>query len=401
MDAKRKVILFIISFAMIYSILTSPFLVNATSIPVIIPVGKDPQGIAYDPGTGEMYVANFGSNTVSVISDSTNTVVATIEVGTQPKNIAYDSGKDEMFVTNWGSDTVSVISDRTHLVVATIPVGTHPVGIAYDSAKSEIFVANSGDNTVSVISDSNNSVVATVTTGTNLLNGSSAHGLGDAHPIGVTYDSTTNEIYVVNSYPDSSGSGTVSVISDSNNSVLVSIPVGELPHYATYDSRRGQIFVTNLQDGFVSVISDTTHNVIAEVTLPKPGASGGNTGITFDSKTSEIIVLNRSGTVFVISNSSLSWMRTVRTYNVTLGIGGDCFGIAYNAAKESIFVANAMNNAVSILSTSSSTTPLPSPTTNMSPWEYILYITPLIAVIGLVTMILLLYRRHRNQVMKC
>src|SRR5665647_2957038 len=164
-----------------------------------------------------MYVANFDSNTVSVISDSTNTVVATIEVGTQPKNIAYDGGKDEMFVTNWGSGTVSVISDRTHLVVATIPVGTHPVGITYDSAKSEVFVANSGDNTVSVISDSNNSVVATVTTGTNLLNGSSAHGLGDAHPIGVTYDSATNEIYVVNSYPDSSGSGTVSVISDSNN----------------------------------------------------------------------------------------------------------------------------------------------------------------------------------------
>ena len=80
MDAKRKVILFIISFAMIYSILTSPFLVNAPSIPVTIPVWKDPQGIAYDPGTGEMYVANFDSNTVSVISDSTNTVVATIEV---------------------------------------------------------------------------------------------------------------------------------------------------------------------------------------------------------------------------------------------------------------------------------------------------------------------------------
>jgi hypothetical protein len=48
MDARRKVILFIISFAMIFSILTIPFLVNVTSIPVIIPVGKDPQGIAYD-----------------------------------------------------------------------------------------------------------------------------------------------------------------------------------------------------------------------------------------------------------------------------------------------------------------------------------------------------------------
>lgn len=327
--------------------------VDAIAVSATITVGKDPQGIAYDPEMGEMYVANSGSNTVSVISDSTNTVVATIDVGIQPKNVAYDCGKNEMFVTNYGSGTVSVISCKTHEVVATIPVGIHPVGIAYDSAKSELFVANSGDNTVSVISDINNSVIATVATGTNLLNGSSAHGLGDPHPIGVACDSATNEIYVVNSYPDSSGSGTVSVISDSNNTVLVSIPVGELPHYAAYDPRRGEIFVTNLQDGFVSVISDTTHTVIANVSLPKPGFSGGNSDITYDSKTGEIFVLYRGGTVNVISDSSLSW---VRAHDVTLGLGGDCFGIAYNPAKESIFVANAMNNSVFILSTSQTST---------------------------------------------
>jgi YVTN family beta-propeller protein len=372
-------------FAVLILVLSALYTVNAIIVSTTLSVGKDPQGMAYDPESGEMYVANFGSNTVSVINDSTNTVVATIKVGTQPKNIAYDSGKDEVFVTNWGSGTVSVISDRTYSVVATIPVGIHPVGIAYDSAKSEIFVANSGDNTVSVISDTNNSVVATVTTGTNLLNGSSAHGLGDAHPIGVTYDSATNEIYVVNSYPDSSGSGTVSVISDSNNSVLVSIPVGELPHYAAYDSRRGLIFVTNLQDGFVSVISDTTHNVIAQVTLPKPGASGGNTGITYDFKTGEVFVLNRSGSVFVISNSSLPWMNAVRAYNVTLGIGGDCYGIAYNDAKESLFVANAMNNTASILSTSSLQTQTPAPSVPEFSW---LMILPLFLSIILVAVLI-------------
>jgi len=381
MDAKRKVSLFLMVFGLILAVLPLSCLVHAITISATIPVGKNPQGIAYDIEMGEMFVANFDSNTVSVINASNNSVVANIEVGTQPKNIAYDSGKDEMFVTNWGSGTVSVISDRTHSVVATIPVGIHPVGIAYDSAKSEIFVANSGDNTVSVISDANNSVVATVTTGTNLLNGSPAHGLGDAHPIGVTYDSATNEIYVVNSYPDSSGSGTVSVISDYNNSVLVSIPVGELPHYAAYDSRRGLIFVTNLQDGFVSVISDTTHNVISQVTLPKPGASGGNTGVTYDFKTGEVFVLNRSGTVFIISNSSLPWMDVLSAYNVTSGIGGDCFGIAYNDAKESIFVANAMNNSVSVLSTSSikSLTPTPS----VPEFPFIIVITIILAVLTL------------------
>jgi len=39
-------------------------------------------------------------NSVSVISDTTNTVVATIPVGHSPYNIAYGSAKGELYVTN-------------------------------------------------------------------------------------------------------------------------------------------------------------------------------------------------------------------------------------------------------------------------------------------------------------
>jgi YVTN family beta-propeller protein len=50
-------------------------------------------------------------------------------------------------------------------VIATIPVvGTSPgdYGVAYDSSKGEVYVTNEGVATVSVISDSSNSVVATI-----------------------------------------------------------------------------------------------------------------------------------------------------------------------------------------------------------------------------------------------
>ena len=90
---------------------------------------------------------------MSVISDSTNTVVANVTVGTTPYAPAYDSGKDEIFVTNHGSNSVSVISDSNNTVVANVTVGTTPYSAVYDSGKGEIFVTNAGDNTVSVISD--------------------------------------------------------------------------------------------------------------------------------------------------------------------------------------------------------------------------------------------------------
>ena len=74
-----------------------------------ITVGPRPGGVAFDSNKNEIFVANFGSSTVSVISDATNTVTANITVGTGPGGVAFDSNKNEIFVTNYGSGTVSVI----------------------------------------------------------------------------------------------------------------------------------------------------------------------------------------------------------------------------------------------------------------------------------------------------
>ena len=106
--------------------------------------GKPPGAVAYDSAKGEIFVANegvvAGTSTVSVISDSNNTAVATIPVGEETLSragaIAYDSGKGEIFVTletatgTNPSSLVSVISDSTNAVVANINVGNDPDGIA-------------------------------------------------------------------------------------------------------------------------------------------------------------------------------------------------------------------------------------------------------------------------------
>src|SRR2546427_12060624 len=94
----------------------------------------------------------------------TNGVVATIAVG-WPVGLAYDGGTGEIFVWNEVSNEVTIISDSTNAVMATVSVGSFPVGVAYDAQKGEIFVANSGANTVSVISDVNRGVIANIHVG--------------------------------------------------------------------------------------------------------------------------------------------------------------------------------------------------------------------------------------------
>ena len=96
-------------------------------------------------------------------------VIKTIAIGGSPLNapldVAYDSGKGEIFVTDPESNTVSVISDSTNSLVETVSMGPNPMFAAYDSAKGEIFVANQINDTVSVISDSSgNSASLTPTT---------------------------------------------------------------------------------------------------------------------------------------------------------------------------------------------------------------------------------------------
>jgi YVTN family beta-propeller protein len=180
--------------------------------------GPIPSSMAYDSGKGELFVTNYVNNytagklvssTVSVVSDVTDDVVATVNIGggDSPEGLAYDPAKGEVFVANSNGTTVSVISDATNSVVDRVRVEPLPagnssangaLGVAYDSATGDIFVANGWDylpNTVSVISDATNKVVATVDVG---------YG-----PTGLAYDSGRGEVFVADE-----GANTVSVISD-------------------------------------------------------------------------------------------------------------------------------------------------------------------------------------------
>ena len=300
-----------------------------------ISVGSLPWRVTYDNAKDEVFVANSGSNNVSVVSDSSNTVVTTVDVGTQPDGMAYDSGKGEVFVSNQGSNTVSVINDTTNIVVATVAVGSGPDGVAYDSSKGEIFVADGDSSAVSVMNDTTNTVIATV-------------GIG-MWPAGVVYDGSKGEIFVANT-----GSYNASVISDTSNSVVATIPVGSYPHGVAYDSGKGEVLVANYGSNNMSVINDTTNSVVASVPV------GSNPdSVACDSVKGEVFVTNvASNTVSVINDQD-------RTVGATVSVGSSPFGIAYDTREGEVFVAVPNSNIVSFFPTDPSVALNPSSSTVM------------------------------------
>ena len=92
-----------------------------------IAVGVDPEVVTFTPDGTRAYVANFGSNIVSIINTATNTVVGTIAVGTGPTGVVITPDGTVAYVTNTADNTVSVINIATNAVVATLPVGLNPL----------------------------------------------------------------------------------------------------------------------------------------------------------------------------------------------------------------------------------------------------------------------------------
>jgi YVTN family beta-propeller protein len=201
------------------------------SVIATIPVGDFPESVVYDDVANEIFVAYANSNNVSVISDSTNSVVSTIVMaGTEassPPNfwgvgMACDSATGEVVVPTPWSGMVYVISDVSNSVVASIQVGdegSYSSDIAFDNATGDIFVTNNVTDNVTVISMSNYSVIDRI-------------GVGGG-PWYDAFDPSNGDIYVSNEYQ-----GTLSIIYGGKPKVLSTVIFRELglPSGATWSA---------------------------------------------------------------------------------------------------------------------------------------------------------------------
>jgi YVTN family beta-propeller protein len=191
--------------------------------------GSGPAGIAYDPTNSELYVADsdsclgycpISSNTVSIISDSNNKVIANVTVGEWPSTVAFDAAKDEMFVgTSFGGaapNNISVISDARNAVVANLVLGNERGlgSMAYDPANGLVLATTGVGAVVYMISDSTNAIVGNLTLG-------GVYGTGGAS--GVAYDSGRGELFV------SDGSSKVFVVSGSAASTTTNVTTTPSP----------------------------------------------------------------------------------------------------------------------------------------------------------------------------
>ena len=105
-----------------------------------------------DPKTKNIFVANDEDSTITVLNaDKNYSLVKKITVGKSPSEILFDDKSRNLYVANSGSDSLSIISPDTLQVERTVLLGANPFSIAYDEAEQLVYVTNQNDNTLSVI----------------------------------------------------------------------------------------------------------------------------------------------------------------------------------------------------------------------------------------------------------
>ena len=126
------------------------------SVLASVKVGYRPFGIAISPDFQVVAISNWGDKSVSLLEPASLKEVSRIAVETHPNDLAY-APDGRLFVANAGSNSVSVIADGK--VIETIktsldpqdPVGSTPDALAVSPDGKFLYVANADNNDVAMI----------------------------------------------------------------------------------------------------------------------------------------------------------------------------------------------------------------------------------------------------------
>jgi phospholipase C len=217
----------------------------------------NPSGVAATPDGTTVYVTNSGTNTVGVIPTATNELAATVTVGLYPHGIAVSPDGTRAYVANTGpntgrtptpgpggSNTVSVIDTTTNTVAATVEVGQAPEVIAVSPDSSTVYVTcQDGLYVIDAASGRVRSVISR---------------LGGAHGVALAPDGSL--AYVVESPGDA-----LAVLETAGDRLVAEIPVGTLPWNVALTPDGSSAYVTNANADTVSVIATASRTVVATI----------------------------------------------------------------------------------------------------------------------------------------
>ena len=221
------------------------------TVTATIPVGQAPIGAAVNPLTNKIYIANSGSNNVTVIDGFTNNTT-TIAAGASPSAIAVNPATNRIYVANKGA-SVTVIDGAAGTTTTVGTCGGSGPTLAVNPVSNQIFVGC--NNGVTVINGANNQTTS-ISFGTLVT--------------ALAVNPATNMVYAA------TFAQTIEAINGTTQSVIASIPFnfGVQLNLLAVDPARNRIYAGSSQLSFFLVIDGNANQLITP-TNPQFAPVGG------------------------------------------------------------------------------------------------------------------------------
>ncbi|GGA58884.1 hypothetical protein GCM10011507_07820 [Edaphobacter acidisoli] len=117
----------------------------------LLDVGKTPVHLALKPDGGEIFVSNFGSDSISEVDTWNNQVIGTYSVVNKPTGGIVAGNNSDLWVSNFSSDSLSLYSIDDGHVVNTVHTGSAPDSLAFSENQYLLLAADAHSGDVAVI----------------------------------------------------------------------------------------------------------------------------------------------------------------------------------------------------------------------------------------------------------
>jgi len=234
-----------------------------------IPGTNGVHGIAIVPSLGRGFTSNGRDNTVSVFDLKTLKVTQVIPTGKNPDIIIYDPDSKLIFTGNGGSHDVTVIDARTQSPSGTIPL----------DGKPEFAVADKGHVYINL---EDKSLIARINLKT--MSVDARWPLAPCEePTGLAIDKKSRRLF------SACDNKMMAVVNLDTGRVVSTVPTGDGADGAEFDSSNGNAFSPNGGDGTLTIIhedSPNTFSVVQTLTTQR-----GARTMTLDPKTHNVYLV--------------------------------------------------------------------------------------------------------------
>lgn len=184
---------------------------------------------------------------VVVVYDTlTKELVRRIDVGIIPKIIAVSPDEKLVFVANWNSYDISVISTENYQVIKTIKVGAIPRGVEFTPDGKYAYVCNFGGSTISKIDVALLEVISTI------------------NNVGISPRDMVISSKGDYAYYSAYGDGYLRKLDLQTDEVVDKIKIGIQPRSVCITNNNKYLFVVNYQNGTVDAVDITDFSIIGE-----------------------------------------------------------------------------------------------------------------------------------------